>query len=355
MASRWLPGERRGAAGAGRALSTGPDRPAGLACRVVRDLHALRDGAAFWKTARRAAGHRRGVRPRRRRRRHQRPGGGLFLPAGAARRAHPRARQPRRLRRPRQAQRVHATTAAPTSATAARSRSTARSPTARWPRRSSPISASTSPRYGKVLDSALYKSLGLRPGTFFDKETFGADRLVVGDVARRGVPRRGAVQRGRQARPRAAADREDRPDARASRRREKKARLARISYKDFVVTHLKLDPGVLWPSTRRAPMVSSASASTRCRRRMRSRWACPGFDGMGLDDKPGPGRTTTRCTARTASNYYFHFPDGNATVARLLVRRLVPGAIPGTTTDDIVTAGRTTPSSTRPARRCASA
>ncbi len=25
----------------------------------------------------------------------------------------------------------------------------------------------------------------------------------------------------------------------------------------------------------------------------------------------------------------FHFPDGNATFARLLVRRLVPGAIPG--------------------------
>ena len=34
----------------------------------------------------------------------------------------------------------------------------------------------------------------------------------------------------------------------------------------------------------------------------------------------------------------FHFPDGNATFARLLVRRLVPGAIPGHTAEDIVTA-----------------
>ena len=37
-------------------------------------------------------------------------------------------------------------------------------------------------RYSKVLDSGLYKSLGLRSAFFFDKETFGADRLVVGDV-----------------------------------------------------------------------------------------------------------------------------------------------------------------------------
>jgi len=36
--------------------------------------------------------------------------------------------------------------------------------------------------------------------------------------------------------------------------------------------------------------------------------------------------------------YIFHFPDGNASVARLLVRDLVPSAIPGSTMEDIVTA-----------------
>jgi spermidine dehydrogenase len=35
--------------------------------------------------------------------------------------------------------------------------------------------------------------------------------------------------------------------------------------------------------------------------------------------------------------YIFHFPDGNASVARLLVRDLVPGAAPGSTMEDIVT------------------
>ena len=36
--------------------------------------------------------------------------------------------------------------------------------------------------------------------------------------------------------------------------------------------------------------------------------------------------------------YIFHFPDGNATVARALVRNLIPNAIPGNTMEDLVTA-----------------
>src|SRR4029077_4665184 len=34
----------------------------------------------------------------------------------------------------------------------------------------------------------------------------------------------------------------------------------------------------------------------------------------------------------------FHYPDGNASIARLLVRDLIPGAIPGNDAKDIVTA-----------------
>lgn len=35
-------------------------------------------------------------------------------------------------------------------------------------------------------------------------------------------------------------------------------------------------------------------------------------------------------------SYVFHFPDGNASIARLLVRRLIPCSIPGSTACDIV-------------------
>jgi spermidine dehydrogenase len=52
----------------------------------------------------------------------------------------------------------------------------------------------------------------------------------------------------------------------------------------------------------------------------------PGFAGMGLPEPPG------------GEPYIFHFPDGNASIARLLVRDLVPGVAPGTTMEDVVTA-----------------
>ena len=39
-----------------------------------------------------------------------------------------------------------------------------------------------------------------------------------------------------------------------------------------------------------------------------------------------------------AEKYFFHFPDGNATIARLLVRELIPEAVPGNSVSDVVLA-----------------
>jgi spermidine dehydrogenase len=39
-----------------------------------------------------------------------------------------------------------------------------------------------------------------------------------------------------------------------------------------------------------------------------------------------------------ADRYFFHFPDGNASIARLIVRKLVPETIPGSSATDVVTA-----------------
>src|SRR5258708_39755883 len=41
------------------------------------------------------------------------------------------------------------------------------------------------PSYHKYVSKDLYRSLGLKPHVFFDKETFGADKLVV-NAARAG-------------------------------------------------------------------------------------------------------------------------------------------------------------------------
>jgi spermidine dehydrogenase len=59
---------------------------------------------------------------------------------------------------------------------------------------------------------------------------------------------------------------------------------------------------------------------------------------MTLDSAPGPGQNYDSIRSAEAEDYYLHFPDGNASVARLLVRRLVPAAIAGSTMDDVVTA-----------------
>ncbi len=49
------------------------------------------------------------------------------------------------------------------------------------------------------------------------------------------------------------------------------------------------------------------------------------------------GFTAAGC-AETGGSAEFHFPDGNASIARLLVRRLAPAAMPGASAEDVVTA-----------------
>src|SRR5205085_25248 len=55
----------------------------------------------------------------------------------------------------------------------------------------------------------------------------------------------------------------------------------------------------------------------------------PGFGGLKL---------TRSANAAWSEPYIYHFPDGNASLARLLVRSLNPRIAPGQTMDDIVTA-----------------
>ena len=88
------------------ALSAGADRAARPACGIVRGC--ARAGARGPALCRRQRRDRRELRSRGGGRRHQRACGGVVLPPRAAVGAHSHSRQSRRLRRPRQAQRVHA-------------------------------------------------------------------------------------------------------------------------------------------------------------------------------------------------------------------------------------------------------
>ncbi len=80
----------------------------------------------------------------------------------------------------------------------------------------------------------------------------------------------------------------------------------------------------------------------------------PGFSGLGFTDEdddsepenqmydlPTYDETIEEYMSKNETSdepYIFHFPDGNATIARLLVRRMIPNSIPGSTMEDIVTA-----------------
>ncbi len=118
---------------------------------------------------------------------------------------------------------------------------------------------------------------------------------------------------------------------------EKKARLARFSYKDFLLTVAKVDPAVIvFYQTRTNGewgVGIDAESALDC-------WALglPGFQGMNLDPGPAPHMSYSAAGYSTGGSQRFHFPDGNATIARLLVRELIPDAVPGHSAEDVVTA-----------------
>lgn len=200
----------------------------------------------------------------------------------------------------------------------------------------------------KYTDGSLYRGLG--PAIFFDKETFGEDRLVTGDPGAqepgkntagleedwrqflKRTPLTGSVQ---QDILRIEAGTQDYLPGLSS--AEKKDRLSRISYKDFLLKVAKVDAGVIpFYQTRTNGewgVGIDAEPALDC-------WALglPGFQGMHLEPGAAPRMSFTAAGYANGGSYRFHFPDGNASITRLLVRDLISGSIPGHTAEDVVTA-----------------
>jgi spermidine dehydrogenase len=196
-------------------------------------------------------------------------------------------------------------------------------------------------RFYTYYDQKLYKSMGLKSGTFFDRETFGEDKLLQGPGEGYDVDTFVPVQAVAQM-PIAEQARKDLirmnqesvdylPDLAPE---QKRVKLATTSYKDYLLQNVKAHPDVpklyqTLPHDLFCVGIDAVSAET-CRA-----MGYPGFKGMKIASRRR--REQGEGGGGEEEPYIFHFPDGNASVARLLARSLVPGSAPGNTMEDIVT------------------
>jgi len=198
----------------------------------------------------------------------------------------------------------------------------------------------------RYADNHVYDGLGF--GYFFDKETFGTERLVTnapgGSYGRQGGSGKWVEFLART--PLSAPAQQDIARIQEAKvdymegvlQAEKKVRLSKMSYKDFLLNVVKAHPDVIpFYQTRTHGLYGigiDAVPALDC-------WAIhfPGFQGLGLDRVPSKGLSFTALGEVTPrEEYHFHFPDGNASIARMLVRSLVPGLAAGNTPEDMVTA-----------------
>ncbi|MGA3107159.1 MAG: NAD(P)-binding protein [Terriglobales bacterium] len=208
------------------------------------------------------------------------------------------------------------------------------------------------PSYPKYVSKDLYRSFGLKPRVFFDKETFGADKLTAnalrgggdesgvndpaGEAGLRDFLKEAPLSdKAKEDIQRLLTEQKDYFPGLSS--DEKKARLARISYAKYLTETVAVSDELVkllqaFPHGLFGVGIDAVAAQDA--------WGLgmPGFAGLKLDEKPGKGMNRDAIRDDEAEKYFFHFPDGNASIARLLVRKLIPAAIPGSSTADVVLA-----------------
>jgi spermidine dehydrogenase len=200
-------------------------------------------------------------------------------------------------------------------------------------------------RFETAFDRNLYPGLGLSRGVLFKREHFGVDRLVTGDpqhVAADDISK-GRLNAKTLAQfigefPVAEASKRQLIDLRESRRDplrgktrvQKEAILDATSYRDWLTKHWGLSAEAANTLQKTSQDFYAVSISS-----LPASWALeygmPGFAGLDLP-------ISREAAAELNEPYIYHFPDGNASIARLLVRSLVPGVAPGRGMEDIVLA-----------------
>src|SRR3954447_5383000 len=194
-------------------------------------------------------------------------------------------------------------------------------------------------RFETAFEPGLYPSLGLSRGTFFNREAFGRDVLVTGDPARDEDNAPGNAKRLSEfvsAFPIAEVSKQQivalyagAVDPLAGKSADEKRQiLKRTSYRDYLTKFCGCGEEAANYFQGR-PLGFFGLGSDAVPAAEARDLGYPGFAGLKL-----PGGSN----AAWNEPYIYHFPDGNASIARLLVRSLIPAAAPGNTMDDVVSA-----------------
>jgi spermidine dehydrogenase len=193
-----------------------------------------------------------------------------------------------------------------------------------------------------TVDTHFYSRLGMGQGVFFDRETFGADRLLKDPAPWTDFSFLYAPNSPPDAEQRWADFMSQAPLSETAKRdlyrlyhdavdylpsltpEQKVKRLETLSYADYLRTVVGVDP-MVWAYLRDRTFGSGRGLGSTTALSAHRRFGLPGFAGMNL---PEP--------ASVDDGVEYHFPDGNATVARLLVRKLIPAVLPGRASPDFM-------------------
>lgn len=192
-------------------------------------------------------------------------------------------------------------------------------------------------RFNKAFDQDFFERHGLRAGLFFEESVWGQRRLIPFNV---GMFTDYITLSSGEVSPEDAAEMMPiSPAAQAQMKRlltlkddvlgkmgeeERYEYLYTISYRDFLARHIGITESEVFAVLQ--DLTSDAGVGIE---------ATTAFSAMSYGGLPG--WETTKLPTEPFENYIHHFPDGNASIARLIVRSLIPESAPASASEDIVT------------------
>jgi spermidine dehydrogenase len=192
-------------------------------------------------------------------------------------------------------------------------------------------------RFDTAYDQDFYRRNGLAPGIFFDKENWGTDKVVqcelgtmyddylslarpsssmAESIAQMPMPKKAREQLSAML----SVKNQLIPGGSDRSRME---HLYSITYRTFLSQYM----GVTEPAV--FNLLQNLATDSGVGIDIISAAAAIMYSGL-------PGIAATGISTESAEPYIHHFPDGNASIARMLVRAMIPNVASGSTMDDIV-------------------